>query len=198
MSYSKPCATHCDRRAVLIVAALLLAACPALDPKQGLQATPAAQLYDYNGFVCEAMPVLIRHCSYLGCHGQANHAFRVYSSGKLRLGDVSSRSDRDAPLSADEVQGNFDSATGMLLAGAAPEGQPLDQEKAPLVLKPLRAAFGGDEHHGVGIFPFPPAASLAADPEWTALTQWAAGAKEPSPPTANCKNLFSALGLTPK
>jgi hypothetical protein len=177
--------------------AVLASGC-SLNPNQGLQTAPAAETYDINGFVCEAMPVLIRHCSYLGCHGNAQHALRIYSPGKLRASDVVTRADRDASLTAAEVEANFDSATGVLLAGKPPNGQSLDLQTAPLLQKPLRAAFGGDEHHGVGIFPFPPATTLAGDPEWNALLGWAAGGKEPKPLSSDCANLFMAIGVSPK
>ena len=178
-----------------VAAVLALAGCPSIDPTSGLQTVPAAQLYDHDQFVCGAMPALIRHCSYLACHGSPTHAFRVYSSGKLRLGDVASRSDRDAPLTAAEIQANFDSATGMLLAAAAPDQQTLDLQRVPLLRKPLRASFGGDEHHGVGVFPFAPAQTLSDDPEWGALVTWASGQKQPSPPTASCQALLMSLGV---
>ena len=180
---------------LLLLAALLSAGCPALDPNKGLQTAPAAQSYDYNAFVCGAMPVLVRHCSYLACHGNAAHAFRVYSPGKLRAGDVASRNDRDAPLTSDEVQANFDSASGILLAGPPPDGTTLVLQRAPLLQKPLKAAFGGSEHHGIGIFPFAPAQSLDADPEWSALVAWAAGQRQPVPPAAECQAFFTSLGL---
>ncbi len=183
---------------ILVALALFSAGCPSLDQSKGLQKVPAAQSYDYNAFVCGAMPVLVRHCSYLACHGDPRHAFRVYSPGKLRGFDVASRSDRDAPLTADEVQANFDSASGVLLAGPAPDTASLDLQTAPLLLKPLKAAFGGSEHHGIGVFPFPPAQSLDADPEWTALVAWAAGQKQPIPPTADCQAFFAAEGLVPR
>jgi hypothetical protein len=181
-----------------VVALMALVGCPATDPASGLTTTPAAQLYDYNQFVCGAMPVLIRHCSYLACHGNPAHAFRVFSSGKLRLGDVATRSDRDAPITAAEIQANFDSATGMLLTAAAPDQQTVDLQNTPLLRKPLRARFGGDEHHGVGIFPFSPAQTLEDDPEWGALTAWASGQKQPSPPSASCQALFMSLGVAAK
>jgi len=177
----------------LLLTLLLATGCPALKSSEGLQTTPAAQLFDHDTFVCDAMPTLIRHCSYLGCHGEENHAFRVYSVGKLRLGDVATRSDRDAPLTPDEIEANFASATGVLLSDHAVPGQSVNIQTASLLLKPLKAQFGGAEHHGIGVFPFPPATTLDGDPEWQALVKWVAGQNLESPRSADCAALMSAL-----
>jgi hypothetical protein len=176
-----------------ILALLILTGCPALKPSEGLQTTPVTQLFDHDAFVCADMPVLIRHCSYSGCHGSENHAFRVYSPGKLRLGDVATRDDRDAMLTNDEIEANYASATGVLLQDHPAPGASVNVKTAPLLLKPLKARFGGSEHHGVGVFPFSPAQTLETDPEWQALVSWVAGEKEPTPPTADCQALMTAL-----
>jgi len=177
----------------LVLSLLLAAGCPSLKSSEGLQTTPAEQLFDHDTFVCDAMPTLIRHCSYLGCHGNPNHAFRVYSPGKLRLGDVATRNQRDAVLTPEEADANFASATGVLLQGHPTAGAPVDINTAQLLLKPLKAKFGGGEHHGVGIFPFPPAQTLDDDAEWQALVKWVAGEKLESPPSADCAALQAAI-----
>jgi hypothetical protein len=185
------------RIASLVVLAVALAGCPAPDNAHGLVTTAApAALLDYNEFVCEVQPVLIRHCSFLACHGQANHALRVYSPGKLRL-DASAvtRSTRDAKLSADEVMRNFESATGTVYAASPADRQALD-DRVPLLVKPARASVGGAEHHGVGIFPTF-GHTLDDDPEWAALIAWVRGKKATGsePP---CAAMFTNLGLQPQ
>jgi hypothetical protein len=173
-----------------LLIAVGLGACSRPSPSSGLLQTPTAQLFDYDDFVCEAMPVLIRRCSYLACHGQPTHALRVYSPGKLRS-VAGTRADRDGPLTADEIEANFDAATGVLLAGE-PAASSL------LLQKPLRAPFGGAEHHGVGIFPIYPHTSLDDDEEWHALLDWVAGKRQPTPLAADCQAVFDGLGLVPR
>jgi hypothetical protein len=152
---------------------------------------------DYNEFVCRVEPVLIRHCSYLACHGNPDHALRIYSPGKLRLGSADTRLTRDALLSADEVERNFESATGTVYAASADDRRSVD-DHVPILAKPLRASFGGAEHHGVGIFPVWPATDLDHDLEWGALAAWVAPKPQPFAVDAECTALFKKMGLTPK
>jgi hypothetical protein len=185
-------------RLLIVTALLFVAGCPANDVSKGLEpATPDTTL-DYNDFVCSAQPVLIKRCSYLGCHGNPSHALRVFSAGKLRYGDVATREQRDAPLTAQEVQLNFDSAVGLTLSANPVQRAQPDVQAIPLLLKPLAARFGGSEHHGVAVFPTSPHQNLADDPEWNALANWVAGAKQPKPPVQTCQDLFMLLGLQPK
>src|ERR1700733_14991828 len=96
------------------VAALLLTlvsgiGCPAPDPTTGLATKQLPdQVLDYNEFVCHVQPVLIKRCSYLACHGSASHALRIYSPGKLRIGDPQTRAARSGALTSDEVEANFE------------------------------------------------------------------------------------------
>jgi hypothetical protein len=188
------------RRAfVIALAAFGLAGCPSPDPTQGYPSpSPPAQLLDYNGFVCEVMPTLIRRCSFLACHGQDAHALRIYSAGKLRLHDDGTRNSRDGMLTADEVQRNFDSAAALVLDATADQRAAGDVQHVLLLEKPLRARFGGGEHHGVGVFPAYPATSLDQDAEWNALVAWVGGKKEPTPLAGDCAQTFSTLQLTPR
>jgi hypothetical protein len=186
-------------RSLYFVILLALPGCPAPDNTHGLVTTaPPAQLLDYNEFVCEVQPVLIKRCSFLGCHGNADHALRVYSAGKLRLVDsaLATRESRDAKLSADEVMRNFESATG-----TAYFAQPIDRQfpddRVPILMKPTRAKFGGSEHHGVGIFPAYPAPDLAHDADYAALAAWVGGKKATGAET-NCADMFTKLGLKPQ
>lgn len=185
-------------RALTVVFLVGLAGCPSPNPSQGLATTvPPDQLLDYNEFVCHVEPVLVRRCSYLGCHGNADHALRVYSPGKLRLGDPTTRAARDAMLTADEVERNFESASGIVYTNTVEERQ-APSERVLLLEKPLSARFGGAEHHGVGIFPAYPAQDLDHDAEWKALVAWVGGKKQPSPVDADCAQTFMIMGLQPR
>jgi hypothetical protein len=185
-------------RSVLVAAAAFaLAGCPAPDNASGLVTTaPPAQLLDYNEFVCEVQPVLVRRCSFLACHGNAEHGLRVYSPGKLRLDESAvTREARDAKLSATEVQRNFESATGTVYF-AQPADRHTPNDKVPLLSKPTRASFGGAEHHGVGIFPTG-SFTLDNDPEFGLLRDWVGGKKATGAELA-CADMFMKLGLNPQ
>jgi hypothetical protein len=185
-------------RALILAFTVALVGCPAPDNAHGLVTTaPPAQFLDYNEFVCEAQPVLIRRCSFLGCHGNADHALRVYSPGKLRLdSSMVTREARDAKLSQAEVTRNFESATGTVYA-AQPSDRQNPDDRVPILVKPTRASFGGSEHHGVGIFPAYPSQDLQHDAEYQALAAWVGGktatGKEPA-----CADMFTKLGLNPQ
>jgi hypothetical protein len=178
--------------------AVAVAGCNAPDNSHGLVTTgPPSTLLDYNEFVCEVQPVLIRHCSYLGCHGNPNHALRIYSPGKLRLdATAGTRAQRDDKLTPVEVERNFESAVGVSYF-AQPQDRMAPNDKVPILAKPARASVGGSEHHGVGIFPVYPAQDLAHDPEWGALSAWVAG-KKATGTEPDCATMFMKLGLTPQ
>jgi hypothetical protein len=188
--------------ACALVGVALLGGCPAPDASSGLGSTSAPdQFLDYNEFVCHVEPVLIRHCSYLACHGKETHGLRIYSLGKLRRPAPTTRQARsNDPLTADEVELNFESASGMVYAARASDRSPdnINIIKLPLLSRPLAARLGGDEHQGVAVFPAWPAATLAADPEWSALLAWVSGAKQPNPVSADCAAVFDEMGLTPR
>jgi hypothetical protein len=184
-------------RSFAVAVVVALAGCPAPDPSRGLQTTAApAQVLDYNQFVCAVEPVLIKRCSYLGCHGNADHALRIYSPGKLRQMDDGVRNDRDSKLTAAEVELNFESAVGTTYAASAADRQS-PNDRVPLLVKPARASVGGSEHHGVGIFPLP-GHTLDDDPEYGPLAAWVGGKKQPSPVDADCATFFTKMGLQPK
>jgi hypothetical protein len=189
--------------ALIVVAAVLVAVgatgCPAPDLSQGLNTTPPDNFLDYNDYVCNVMPVLAKRCSYVACHGNADHALRVYSPGKLRLAPPTTRAARDSVMTADEVERNFESASGILLGTTAADRNPPDVQRVLFLGKPLKASAGGAEHHGVGIFPAFPYTDPNKDPEFTALVAWVAGTKLPAsqlPP--DCATFFAALKLTPR
>jgi hypothetical protein len=184
---------------LIALVAVGAAGCPSLDPTKGLNATPPDQFLDYNAYVCTVMPVLIKRCSYMLCHGNELHALRVYSPGKLRLGNPTTRMARDATLTADEVERNFESASGIVLSATPAERNPPDVQKILLLGKPLKASAGGAEHHGVGIFPAYPNTDPNKDPEFQALLAWVAGGKMVANQLApDCAKVFSILKLTPR
>jgi hypothetical protein len=183
----------------LALSLLLLAGCPSPPASEGLNpANNPDSLLDYNQFVCTVMPVLIRRCSYLGCHGNPLHAFRVYSPGKLRLADDGTRNSRDGALTASEVELNFQSASGLVLTATPQERAAPDLQKVLLLGKPLKRSAGGGEHHGVGIFPVYPAKSTAEDLEFSALVQWVQGLAQPRPVDSACADVFNNLNLMPR
>lgn len=184
---------------LVLLVAVGAAGCPALDPTHGINPTPPDQFLDYNAYVCTVMPVLIKRCSYIACHGNADHALRIYSPGKLRLTMPTTRLARDAALSSDEVERNFESASGIVLAASAAERNPPDVQKVLLLGKPLKASAGGAEHHGVGIFPAYPNTDPNKDPEFQALVAWVAGGKMAANQLApDCAKVLSILKLTPR
>lgn len=183
------------KRLALLV--LLAAGCPSPDPSQGaLTTTQPDQFLDYNAFVCNVMPTLVNRCSYLACHGNPDHALRVYSPGKLRLIPAQTRRDRDSPLTPDEVERNFESASGIVLSTTPADRNPPNWQKVLIMGKPLKAAYGGAEHHGVGIFPVPPYTDPGQDPEFKALANWVEGGKVTQPLTGECAAIFKSLKLT--
>ena len=184
------------RRFAFALVVVALTGCPAIDPKQGLATTGSPDSFlDYNQFVCSVEPVLIRRCSYLACHGSVDHALRLYSPGKLRQDDPGTRNGRDGVLTDSEVELNFQSVSGLLFDATATQRAQADLRHLPLLVKPLKAGFGGAAHAGVGIFPAYPAQTLADDAEWQALVAWIGGAKQPSPVDAACAQVFLLMGL---
>jgi hypothetical protein len=143
-------------------------------------------------------PTLVKRCSYLACHGNAAHALRIYSPGKLRLAGADTRDKRSAQLSAAEVQLNFESATGVSNGASEQDRGQGVINNIPLLIKPLAARFGGSEHQGVAIFPVYPHALIVDDPEYAALVNWVAGHKQPSPVDKPCADYFASLNLMPR
>jgi len=122
-------------------------------------ADPAKQL-DEGVFKCNVEPILVRQCSYNGCHGNANSALRVYSPGKLRATKPADIDAAIAPLTDAERHANFESASGFASLAAADNF---------LLRKPLDASKGGFEHAGGAIFPTP------TDPQYQAILVWLLG-----------------------
>jgi len=183
-------------KAAMLLATLVAGGCS--DPGGLGDATPWKAL-DYDQFVCTVQPTLIRRCSYLACHGNADHALRVFSIGKLRITEPLTRAERsETLLTADEVDANWRSASALAASGPADARAAGDPAGVVLLSKPLASDFGGSEHQGLAIFPAWPAGTLGDDAEWKALVAWVGGAKQPSPHTADCTTLFANMQLTPR
>ena len=100
---------------------------------------------DFNYFACQVQPVTAARCSMVACHGQADHAFRIYMPGKLRIDTTPTLQARDVALTLDEATANFASMRG-LAAAQDPT------EDSPLLRKPLAHDQGGGEHVGGVLF----------------------------------------------
>jgi hypothetical protein len=152
----------------LLSSLLVLIGCTVAEDKQ---APTAVASLDENAFQCTVEPVLIRDCSYLGCHGQAGFPLRVYSVGKLRIGSPASLEDRVMPLTPDERHANYLSAVAFTFKGVAPADN-------WLLRKPLPPANGGYEHVGGAIF------TGTDDVRALAIRHWLEGNPDPCPPVA--------------
>lgn len=151
----------------LPVAALLFAVAGcAIDPNP--PNGPTVEKLDWSYFACNVQRPLIRRCSMLACHGQADHAFRVYSPGKLRdpTLKVATLNERNAPITLAEVQANKDSALGFTFNT---DGTP---ESTMLVNKIIAPSQGGGEHVGGVVF------RDLSDPDLKALYAWLGGATD--------------------
>jgi hypothetical protein len=143
----------------LLAFAILASACTG--PVNGPRPDLVGDL-DEAGFRKCVEPILARDCSYLACHGNAGFAFRVYSIGKLRLGDSSTLDLRTAPLTSDERHANFLSAEALSYPAVAPADD-------LLLRKPLPSRDGGYEHKGGAIF------TGHDDPRAQAILAWLSG-----------------------
>ncbi|HTJ40924.1 MAG TPA: hypothetical protein VL463_02475 [Kofleriaceae bacterium] len=143
------------------VAAILCAlVCACTDVENGPAGDPAGTLSEPI-FRCSVEPVLVRECSYNGCHGQQS-ALRVYSPGKLRATPPANIDEAVAPLTEAEHHANFLSAAGFAFGGVAADDN-------LLVRKPLPSSDGGFSHFGGAIF------SGLQDAQYVAIHDWLAG-----------------------
>ena len=140
--------------------------------------TAQLRTLDLDSFACDVQPVLVRRCSMLACHGQAGHALRLYSPGKLRLGAARTLVQRDAPLTDDELHANYCSARGL-----APANDPTDA--TVLLHKTLAPAVGGGEHKGGVIF------RSLDDPDYQKIRGWLDGKVQGPLPAGGCGPLMA-------
>lgn len=139
-----------------------LTGCSAIEERP---APGAIARLDEATFASCVEPALVRDCSYTDCHGRERMPFRLYSPGKLRLGEHRSLDETLAPLSAEERHLNFLSALGFTFR-ARPEDN-------LLLRKALPERDGGYEHVGGAIFSGPD------DPAAVALRTWLDGGRAP-------------------
>ena len=136
-----------------------LVAAAACSGVQNEPATNPSSSLDESVFRCNVEPVLVRQCSYTGCHGIAGAAFRVYSPGKLRASPPANIDEATQPLTDAEQHANFESAAGFSfgLTNVADDF---------LLRKPLPSIYGGYEHKGGAIWASP------SDPQYVAILAW--------------------------
>jgi hypothetical protein len=145
-----------------LVAALCLAGCttvenaPAPAPTTGL---------DEAAFKAKVEPILVQHCSYNACHGNAGSALRVYAPGTLRLIAYPSIDEAMAVLTPEEEHANFVNAAGFSATA------PIVTDNW-LLRKPLPSNAGGFEHKG-GVVYF----KGTDDPKYVAIYCWLTGGK---------------------
>jgi hypothetical protein len=126
---------------------------------------------DRNDFRCNVQPVLQARCGFIACHGDAGQPFRVYARNRLRLDlDLSRPELRNAPLSAEEEQRNFDVARGFARGGSA---------KALLLRKPLDESAGGFFHRARDLYGGTDVFATEADRGFVILKAWVDGAQHP-------------------
>jgi hypothetical protein len=145
-----------------LVPLLLVAACQTVDQPRALPAL------DEPYFRCRVQPILTKDCATFACHGDGRRYFRVFARNRLRAGGT--EKDRNAALTEAERAANFDAARAVV--------DPDKPSESPLLKKPLEAAAGGWFHRGALIYNGGNVFLTAADPDYTALAMWVAGAKE--------------------
>lgn len=97
---------------------------------------------DYDYFVKEAYPVLLRDCAFGACHGNSERLFQVYGPGRARLPGADGKYpglSSPAEGTAEELAVSYARSRSMLLH----RGE--DVEMAPLLRKPVQ----GGAHFGV-------------------------------------------------
>lgn len=152
---------------IFLAIALCTAAGCAVDPN----AAGGGQLLqlDFNDFACKVQRPMVRRCSMLACHGQQDHALRIYSPGKLRRGTWASLNEREGHITLEEIQANYASARGLTFGAAS-------VDEVPLIRKVISPDLGGGEHVGGVIF------RSMADPDLVLLRNWVSGEKsDPCP-----------------
>lgn len=142
-------------RRAAVAAALLLA--PGCDDPQVRVPAP-----DPAAFRTTVYPVLLRDCSFAGCHGDPRRPLFTPGPGRVRLDPTLDVLD---PPTAAEIELSYDRARALLLR----EGD----EPPPLLHKPTAdAAHRGRDAAGRNVYDDPEAPGLLV------LTQWAAGTLE--------------------
>lgn len=119
--------------------------------------TPAP---DYDAFVRDVHPILLRDCGMLECHGTPKRPFRLYGAGRLR---VDPDTDRFDPTTDEELWFSYQRTRSMLTHDG-------DVRDSTLLRKPLPGA----GHQGVDDYGGPIYRSTD-DPDYRTLIDWARG-----------------------
>lgn len=147
----------------------LLAACVALGSGCGVESEPDPRpVLDVAEFRCNVEPVLMARCGFYPCHGSELRPFRVYAPNRLR--EQVSVPQLSAPLTASEMQANFDMALGMSVGDSV--------EDAELLAKPLDADSGGRFHRGKTVYLGRDVFSNRDDLGYQRIAAWLGGAQQ--------------------
>lgn len=119
---------------------------------------------DFATYRCRVQPIVDAKCSMLACHGDVRRPFHTFTRNRMRLDGTDIQ--RDLPLTAEELQLNYDSALGFVTD---------DPDASWLLLKPLDTAAGGYYHRGAEIFGGPDVFDDTEDPDYQIIHGWLAG-----------------------
>ena len=117
---------------------------------------------------CRVQPIVDARCSTLACHGDVRRPFHSFTRNRMRL--VGTNLQRNLPLSAEELQLNYDSAIGF--------ADPEVPEESWLLLKPLDADAGGYYHRGKELYSAGDVFLDVEDPDYVTLSAWVSGETE--------------------
>ncbi|MBV1860276.1 MAG: hypothetical protein KUG77_17815 [Nannocystaceae bacterium] len=139
----------------LAVTALVLGGCEETSNVE----TPAP---DYDAFVRDAYPILLRDCGMLTCHGVPERPFRIYGPGRLRA-TTDPPTDRFDAVTDDELWFTYQRSRSMLTH----DGEIRD---SLLLTKPLPGAgHQGLDSYGGAVY------KDRDDPSYRVLLDWANG-----------------------
>lgn len=96
---------------------------------------------EFQSFIDEALPVLLRDCGFHTCHGSTERFFRIWGPGRTRLDATSLEFER---LTPEEWEASYHMAASMVDARSP--------EQSLLLRKPLAIAAGGAAHGGADKF----------------------------------------------
>lgn len=130
-------------------------------------AAPLPEL-DRAYFDCRVQPVLTKSCGAFACHGDDRRYLRLYGRNRLRL--ELPESQRNAFMTADERDANYNAARAFVQAGSP--------DTSWLLLKPLEMSQGGYFHGGEELFKRGNVFFDKEDKDYKTLADWTNGAKE--------------------
>lgn len=138
-------------RVALLLASSIAIACS--DPSSSVPAP------DWDAFVRDIHPVLLRDCGFTQCHGDADRFFHVYGPGRLRLDDATEPFD---PATSEELWASYQRARSMAVA---------QDDELPLLLRKVLPGGGhrGLDAYGGSVYPD------EDDPSYELLRAWVEG-----------------------